>query len=201
MDLLGYLINDLRQILRQNEVDKLADSAHGGMSITACSHKITHIEDVIRKLPDELRLQFISGGYSQELKQLIEQFRNQKNSMIDDNYKRKFITLPLIVQENDLGMFDQSKHENYTTLGSNSKSNNNSSQKAHYRQTNGFNSLDQNSARYVDMNSNNQMKRNLSASKKDNYKVYDNYDNQRCYTQGAENNEENISKPYVPNIV
>lgn len=96
-------------------------------------------------------------------------------------------------------MFDQSKHENYTSLGSNSKSNNHSSQKPHYRQTIDSNSHAQNSARYPDINSNNQMKRNLSASKKDNYRIYDNYDNQRWYTQEAENNEENISKPNLSN--
>jgi uncharacterized coiled-coil protein SlyX len=82
------LINDLKQILREN--DKLSDSNNGGMSITACSNKIAHIEDVINKLSDELRQQFIITGYNQQLKQLIDQFRSQKNRMENDHYKRKF---------------------------------------------------------------------------------------------------------------
>jgi hypothetical protein len=96
------------------------------------------------------------------------------------------------VQENDLGMFDQSK-EIYTTLGSNTKSINHSTKKSHYHQAVDSNSLAHNSAGYPRANSNSQKKINLSNSKKGQHLIYDKYDLQKCYTQEVDN-EENISK-------
>ena len=99
------MINDLKEILQKNEIDKLENnSTNDGMGITASSHKISHIEDIIRKLSPELREEFNQNGQNEQLKFLIEQFRAQKREMESyDSFK---------LQEKDLAMFDQNKGKN-----------------------------------------------------------------------------------------
>lgn len=62
--------------------------------MTASLHKIAHIEEIIKKLPEDLREEFNRNGQNEQLKELIDQFRSQRQNIeIGDSYKCKYYDL------------------------------------------------------------------------------------------------------------
>lgn len=92
LDILSYLINDLRKILHKNESEKIREDSQGeDIGETMSLQKIIHIEDIIQKLPSDLREEFNHNGQNEQVKQLIDQFRTQKKNIEEGNsYQCKF---------------------------------------------------------------------------------------------------------------
>lgn len=88
--ILNYLINDFADFLIKRNESKRQE--FGGSNSTGyhtseiskdewfeeCQEKITHIEDIIKRLPDETRSDFMKSSQSKQLKQLMEIVRNNR---------------------------------------------------------------------------------------------------------------------------
>lgn len=106
-ELLGYLISDLKVFLEKPEQENLSERAKDEW-FEECQEKISHIEDIIKRLSEDARNEFLNSGKSHELKYLMDQVRSRRKNFIH--------------QVNDIEpcMFEQSKQSfAFDTLRSN----------------------------------------------------------------------------------
>ena len=96
LELLAYLISDFKEFLDRPEQDQITYDDKDEW-FEEWQEKITHIEDIIKRLPEESRIEFIESGKSLELKSLVEQVRIRRKE-----YMHEF-------NAQEPGIFDQSK--------------------------------------------------------------------------------------------